>query len=84
VEFAGKTGTAENFRSPENPHGRNHAWFTSFAPCRNPELAVTVFLEKSGEYGGKWAAPVAKKIFEYYYGYEKPISSSVPLSAPER
>jgi penicillin-binding protein 2 len=68
VDFAGKTGTAENARTPENPRGLNHAWFTAFAPYTAPEIVVTVFLEKSGEYGGKWAAPIARRIIEYYYG----------------
>ncbi len=59
IDMAGKTGTAENSPSTDNPHGRNHTWFTGFAPVYNPELVVTVFLEKSGGYGGSLAAPVA-------------------------
>ncbi|MBI2251661.1 MAG: penicillin-binding protein 2 [Armatimonadetes bacterium] len=32
VEIAGKTGTVENFPASGNPYGRNHTWFTCFAP----------------------------------------------------
>jgi penicillin-binding protein 2 len=67
VEIAGKTGTAENFPTADNPHGRNHTWFTCFAPYKNPEIIVTVFIEKSGGFGGEWCGPVARKIIETYY-----------------
>lgn len=67
VSIAGKTGTAENFPTPENPHGRNHTWFTSFAPYNKPEIVVTVLLEKSGGYGGEYSAKVAKRIYEAKY-----------------
>jgi len=66
VEISGKTGTAENLPCPENPYGRNHAWFVSFAPFEKPEIAVCVFLEQSGGFGGQWAAPVARSIIEAY------------------
>jgi penicillin-binding protein 2 len=45
---------------------RDHAWFTSFAPAENPEIAVTVLVEHGG-HGGSAAAPVAKKILERYF-----------------
>lgn len=57
-----KTGTAEI----GDPQDRTHAWFTVFAPVENPEIVVTVLLEKAGE-GSKEAAPVAKKILDYYF-----------------
>lgn len=59
IDMAGKTGTAENSATADNPYGRNHAWFTSFTPYAKPELVITVFLEKSGGYGGSLAAPIA-------------------------
>ena len=67
VHVAGKTGTVENTPSRENPHGRNHTWFVSFAPYENPELVVVVFLEKTGGYGGSMAAPVARKVYDDYF-----------------
>jgi len=71
VSISGKTGTAENLPCPENPHGRNHVWFTSFAPYDNPRIVVCVFLEQSGGYGGQWAVPVARNIIEAYIAGKK-------------
>lgn len=53
--LAGKTGTVENSPSGSNPRGYNHAWFVGYGRG----LAVAVFLERSGGYGGALAAPVA-------------------------
>jgi penicillin-binding protein 2 len=72
VEIAGKTGTAENVPTHDNPLGRNHAWFVSFAPWKKPAIAVCVFLEQSGGFGGQWAAPIARKVIETYLDEEKP------------
>ncbi len=63
IAVAGKTGTAQN------PHGRDHAWFTCFAPFEEPEIVVTVIAENSG-YGGAVAGPVCRKILEKYFGIE--------------
>ncbi len=71
IEIAGKTGTAENFPTVENPHGRNHTWFTAFAPYKNPEIVITVFIEKSGGFGGQWCAPIARSIAEVYRDKKK-------------
>jgi penicillin-binding protein 2 len=71
IEIAGKTGTAENFPASDNPHGRNHTWFTSFAPYKDPEIVITVFVEKSGGFGGQWCAPVARTIAEAYMQKKK-------------
>jgi len=57
LKVAGKTGTAQN------PHGRDHAWFVSYAPAVNPELALAVIVENGGS-GGGVAAPVARQIYE--------------------
>lgn len=59
IEVAGKTGTAQN------PHGRDHGWFTSFAPLDNPQIVVTVLVENGG-YGSVSAAPVAALLIEKY------------------
>jgi penicillin-binding protein 2 len=61
VPVAGKTGTAE-----VNAGGDTQAWFTCFAPYDNPQIAVTVLLEKGGE-GSEYAVPVAKRILDYYF-----------------
>lgn len=56
-----KTGTAET-----DEEGKNHAWFTIFSPAKNPEIAITILVEKAGE-GSKVAAPIARKVMDEYY-----------------
>lgn len=69
VEIAGKTGTAEN------PHGEDHAWFASFAPADDPEIVVVAMFEHGG-HGGTISAPLAKKIYEYYFKYSEQENES--------
>jgi cell division protein FtsI/penicillin-binding protein 2 len=65
VQVAGKTGTAEfGERRPDGSY-LEHGWFTGFGPYNDPEIAVVVFLEQGG--GALTAAPVAGKIFDYYF-----------------
>jgi penicillin-binding protein 2 len=66
ISAGGKTGTAENFPTPENPNGRNHTWFTGFAPANDPEVAIVVFFERSGNYAGRTAVPIASQILDEY------------------
>jgi penicillin-binding protein 2 len=65
--YAGKTGTAENFPTVDNPQGRNHAWFVCFAPYDHPKIAVVVFMDQSGGFGAVNAAPVAQAIVTAYF-----------------
>jgi penicillin-binding protein 2 len=82
VKYGGKTGTSQvvSIRAIEKILGkswekisfdeipkqfRDHAWFTAFAPYENPEIVVSVVVEHCGG-GAKCAAPIAKKIIEYY------------------
>ncbi|MDQ7024099.1 MAG: penicillin-binding transpeptidase domain-containing protein [Anaerolineae bacterium] len=58
----GKTGTAQSPRPEEAPH----AWFAAYAPADNPEIAVVVMVENSGD-GSAVAAPMTKQIMEYYF-----------------
>jgi penicillin-binding protein 2 len=58
---AGKTGTAQ-FGS-EN---KTHAWFISFAPFENPEIAMVVLLEGGGE-GSSSSVPVTKEVLKWYF-----------------
>ncbi len=62
IQVGCKTGTAESHASSGLPH----AWFTVFAPFDNPEIAVTVMVEESGE-GSNVAAPIAKEILKTYF-----------------
>jgi cell division protein FtsI/penicillin-binding protein 2/cell division protein FtsW (lipid II flippase) len=59
VPIAGKTGTAQL------DQGDPHAWFTGFAPYGQAEhrIAFAVLVEHGG-YGGRVAAPIARKVVE--------------------
>ncbi|SMO86351.1 penicillin-binding protein 2 [Gracilimonas mengyeensis] len=59
IEIAGKTGTAQN------PHGRDHGWFTAFAPLDQPQIVVTAFVENAG-FASISAAPIAALVIEKY------------------
>jgi penicillin-binding protein 2 len=59
IQFAGKTGTAQN------PHGKDHALFIGFAPFKDPQIALAVVIENVG-FGATYAAPIAKKMIEGY------------------
>ncbi len=62
VEAAGKTGTAQF--GPRNE--KSHAWFTCFAPYKNPKIALTIIVEGGGE-GSAVSLPIAKEILQYYF-----------------
>ncbi|MCD6265119.1 MAG: penicillin-binding protein 2 [Deltaproteobacteria bacterium] len=76
IRVAGKTGTAQVIALPENrelprekdiPYKfRDHAWFVAVAPAENPMIALALLLEHSGA-GGSVAAPIAKKILNFYF-----------------
>jgi penicillin-binding protein 2 len=68
ISIAGKTGTAQN------PHGNEHSWFVCIAPAVNPEVSIAVLVENAG-HGSTVAAPLAKRILQYYFKIPaKPIS----------
>jgi peptidoglycan glycosyltransferase len=66
ITVAGKTGTAQS----GNPDVPPYAWFVSFAPAQNPEIAVAVMIQKidgvqRGEIaGGLLGGPIAKAVME--------------------
>lgn len=70
VPIAGKTGTAQTGKPFEE-----HAWFTGFAPYENPELVLTVLVEKGGE-GSSISVPIAKDIFDWYFSQEQRAEKS--------
>ncbi len=55
LKVAGKTGTAQN------PHGREHSWFTCYFPHDDPTYVITVVVENAA-HGSEAAAPIAFKI----------------------
>jgi penicillin-binding protein 2 len=61
IGVCGKTGTAQ---APGNRP--SHAWFMAYAPKDNPQIAVGVMVENSGE-GSAVAAPLVRRIMEYYF-----------------
>ncbi|MBI4213773.1 MAG: penicillin-binding protein 2 [Chloroflexi bacterium] len=65
VKVAGKTGTAE-YVGPRDAAGNlpTHGWFTGFAPAEDPQVTVTVFLEKGG--GPTDAVPIAMDMLRAY------------------
>lgn len=62
IAVAGKTGTAERGEGLQP-----YAWFTSFAPADNPQVAVAVMIESAPGReiaGGALGGPVAKAVME--------------------
>ena len=64
VEVGGKTGTAQS-----DPKRKPFAWFTSFAPLDDPEVAVAVIVEdadipRNDIAGGRLAAPIARAVMQ--------------------
>ena len=49
----------------ENPRGRDHSTFLSFAPKDNPKIAISVYVENGG-FGASAALPIASLLEEYY------------------
>jgi penicillin-binding protein 2 len=72
-QSAGKTGTAQVF----SLHGakyhagvvderlRDHALYIGFAPVQHPRIAVALIVENGG-WGASAAAPIARKVFDYW------------------
>jgi penicillin-binding protein 2 len=77
VSIAAKTGTAEfGIQLPDGRYMSSHAWYTGYAPVDDPEIAVVVFLEKG--VGATNAGPVAKQIFDYYFGRKNQALGALP------
>ncbi|MBI3223205.1 MAG: penicillin-binding protein 2 [Nitrosomonadales bacterium] len=89
--IAGKTGTAQVVgmkqgekydASKLDERHRDHAWFIAFAPAEQPKIALVVLAENGG-HGGGTAAPIARKVFDYYLlGKEpKPLADDAAQEA---
>jgi len=63
LSVAGKTGTAET-----GVTGLNTAWFIAFAPAEHPRIAIAVVIERTPEFGGTVAAPIARDVITAYLG----------------
>jgi penicillin-binding protein 2 len=88
--MAAKTGTAqviavkqgEKYDSKKvSEYNRDHAWFIAFAPADKPRIALAVLVENGG-HGGTTAAPIARKVMDYYLLGKDPQSLPVlPLKS---
>ena len=58
----GKTGSAEF----QNGSTDSHAWFVGYAEQDGKKLVVSIVVEAAGT-GGRYAVPIAKKIFDAYW-----------------
>ncbi|HKM43128.1 MAG TPA: penicillin-binding protein 2, partial [Limnochordia bacterium] len=64
--MAGKTGTWEV------PGRISNGLYVGYAPVENPEVLVAVVVEQGGG-GSSAAAPIARKIFDAYFGLDVPL-----------
>jgi penicillin-binding protein 2 len=91
--MAGKTGTAQVIAIKQgerydekkvSEYNRDHAWFIAFAPADKPRIALAVLAENGG-HGGSTAAPIARKVMDYYLlGKEpKPLQAVTEKSGAE-
>jgi penicillin-binding protein 2 len=75
VEAAAKTGTAQ---WGSGTGSAPHAWFTCFAPYKNPQIVVTVMVEEGIE-GSQISLNVAQDILQYYFTRNKATSTAIAL-----
>ena len=73
LPIAGKTGTSQvsNFVSRAHyatlaKHLRDNGLFAGYAPHGNPQIAFAIVVENAG-FGASSAAPIAKKLCEYWF-----------------
>ena len=92
LAVAGKTGTAQvvKLEHTEGLKGnaipwkyRDHAWFVSYAPADDPQIAVSVLVEHGG-HGGSAAAPIAQKVLARWLEKHSPPApvQSVAVQGP--
>jgi penicillin-binding protein 2 len=85
-KIAGKTGTAQVIAMKQgekydakkvDERLRDHAWFIAYAPADKPRIALAVLVENGG-HGGGTAAPIARKVLDYYLlgKVPKPLTAS--------
>jgi penicillin-binding protein 2 len=88
---AGKTGTAQLFGlKGEKYHEhkveerlRDHAWYIAYAPADDPKIALAVLVENGG-FGAQAAAPVARKVMDYFLLGTAPDGQGALPGMPDR
>ena len=87
---AGKTGTAQVIGIKQNEKYdaskiaerlRDHSLFVAFAPVDKPKIALALIVENGG-FGAQAAAPIARKVFDYYLLGKLPKDQDLPF--PDR
>lgn len=90
--LAGKTGTSQviGIRQGESYNAsriaarhRDHALFIAFAPAEDPRIVLAVMVENGG-HGGSTAAPVARKVIDYWLLGKMPAAPLAPDAAEQR
>jgi cell division protein FtsI/penicillin-binding protein 2 len=62
IAISGKTGTSQ---FDARNLSLTHAWFTSYAPADDPQIALTVLVEAGGE-GSSVAVPIAREVYSWW------------------
>ena len=91
-QIAAKTGTAQVIAMKQgekyvakdvSERHRDHAWYIAYAPADKPRIALAVLVENGG-HGGTTAAPIARKVFDYYLlGKEHRPSTHADVKEPK-
>lgn len=83
---AGKTGTAQVVSIAQDSRYdaqklarryHDHALFIAFAPAKQPKIALAILVENGG-FGAKAAAPIARKIMDYWLTGENDLGLPPP------
>ncbi len=74
IPVAGKTGTAQRDGQ------QDQSWYGVIAPYDNPQIVVTVTVERGG-FGVESAAPIARAILERYFSLNRGSAGSVNTAA---
>jgi penicillin-binding protein 2 len=84
LDAAGKTGTVQVVGREATPRAgvdrrrlEDHAWFAAFAPLKDPQMIVVVFVEHGG-HGSSAAAPLARELFAKRFGLPMPQPEPPP------
>ena len=87
----GKTGTAQVYslrarsttRRKVDERLRDHAWFIAYAPADQPKIAIAVLVENGG-FGAQAAAPIARKVLDYYLLGQHRARAGAAVPGPAR
>jgi penicillin-binding protein 2 len=89
-DILGKTGTAQVVRQKQRekrkeediPYAeRDHAWFVAGVLDHEPKLAICVLVEH-GLHGASSAAPLAKRVIEFFYARKSEMPATATAAMP--